>query len=105
MSTNASPPRIYVLNGVALLGLLALTIAASYLSKFGGAQSDCRNGHLDYQHRADSFILHACPPHQATAVVFRRRRFLLAGFYVRSRIQRFPDQGMEIRTPGVWGPR
>jgi cytochrome c oxidase subunit 4 len=31
MSTNASPARIYILNGVALLGLLALTIAASYL--------------------------------------------------------------------------
>jgi cytochrome c oxidase subunit IV len=31
MNNNASPARIYILNGVALLGLLATTIAASYL--------------------------------------------------------------------------
>jgi cytochrome c oxidase subunit 4 len=32
MNTNASPARVYILNGVALLGLLALTIAASFLN-------------------------------------------------------------------------
>ena len=32
MSTNASPARNYILTGVGLLGLLALTIAASYLN-------------------------------------------------------------------------
>ncbi len=32
MNINASPARIYILTGVALLGLLALTIAASYLN-------------------------------------------------------------------------
>jgi cytochrome c oxidase subunit IV len=32
MSINASPARNYILTGVGLLGLLALTIAASYLN-------------------------------------------------------------------------
>ena len=32
MNINASPARNYILTGVALLGLLALTIAASYLN-------------------------------------------------------------------------
>ena len=32
MSTNASPARNYILTGVGLLGLLALTIAAAYLN-------------------------------------------------------------------------
>jgi cytochrome c oxidase subunit 4 len=32
MNTKASPARVYILNGVALLGLLALTIAASFLN-------------------------------------------------------------------------
>jgi cytochrome c oxidase subunit 4 len=32
MSTNASPARNYILTGIGLLGLLALTIAASYLN-------------------------------------------------------------------------
>jgi cytochrome c oxidase subunit IV len=32
MSRNTSPARAYLLNGAALLGLLALTIAASYLN-------------------------------------------------------------------------
>jgi cytochrome c oxidase subunit IV len=31
MNINASPARTYILTGAALLGLLALTIAASYL--------------------------------------------------------------------------
>jgi cytochrome c oxidase subunit IV len=32
MNNNASRARIYILNGVALLGLLALTIAAAYVN-------------------------------------------------------------------------
>ena len=32
MNTKASPARVYILNRVALLGLLALTIAASFLN-------------------------------------------------------------------------
>ena len=32
MNINASRARIYILNAVALLGLLALTIAASYIN-------------------------------------------------------------------------
>jgi cytochrome c oxidase subunit 4 len=32
MNTKASPARVYILNGVALLGLLAVTIAASFLN-------------------------------------------------------------------------
>ena len=32
MNINASPARNYILTGVALLGLLALTIAASYVN-------------------------------------------------------------------------
>jgi hypothetical protein len=32
MNTNASPARIYILNGVALLGLLGLTIVTSYVN-------------------------------------------------------------------------
>jgi cytochrome c oxidase subunit 4 len=31
MNINASPARVYIFNGIALLGLLAVTIAASYL--------------------------------------------------------------------------
>jgi cytochrome c oxidase subunit 4 len=32
MNINASPGQVYIFNGVALLGLLALTIAGSYLN-------------------------------------------------------------------------
>jgi cytochrome c oxidase subunit 4 len=32
MNSHASPARIYLLTGIALLGLLALTIVASYLN-------------------------------------------------------------------------
>jgi cytochrome c oxidase subunit 4 len=35
MNINAPPGRIYILTGVALLGLLALTIAASYFNLGG----------------------------------------------------------------------
>ena len=81
------------LSAVALLGLLALTIAASYIRS---AQFNRLGGDLRCQHRADSLILHACPPHQAAALGFRRGWILLAWYYVCSSIQRFPDQGLEV---------
>ena len=86
--------HLTVLTFIAIV--LALTIASS-LSGSGDAQSGGNDGHLHCQHHTNYFILHACPPQQATAMGVRRRRFFLARDYVRSRTQRFSDPGMEMR--------